>query len=300
MQDNTQYAQLLKAQGEYTIEVDGIFWYGYQGFMLPAYLPHCVPKISRDTALKVLKISKRPFVRWDESLNSCITTPWWYILKRGPWSIEGVSDKKKRWMIRKGKSNFEVRPIALEEVPEKCPVVAKRAASRYQGYSDVENAEILTLRTEAAKKVPGVLEYIGCFSENSLVSYSENYIQDNAVWMAIIRHNPEYLKHYSSYALMNGILEYYLNDKQMHYVLDGSRSIHHRTEFQDHLENVYGFTREYSRMNLVYAPLFGGVVRMIYPFRSYLFSMKTKWVNDILDKTCAIMLQESIRKACIP
>jgi hypothetical protein len=144
------------------------------------------------------------------------------------------------------------------------------------------------------------LEYIGCFSENSLVSYSENYIQDNAVWMAIIRHNPEYLKHYSSYALMNGILEYYLNDKQMHYVLDGSRSIHHRTEFQDHLENVYGFTREYSRMNLVYAPLFGGVVRMIYPFRSYLFSMKTKWVNDILDKTCAIMLQESIRKACIP
>lgn len=293
------YSSLLKSQGEYVLKVDGVYWYGYQGFMMPAYLPHCTPVISVDTARTVLKSSGRPFVRWNCGFGTDLQTSWWYILKRGPWSAESIGDKKKRWMIRKGKSKFQVRPMTLSEVLEKCPPVAQLAGRRYQGTKDLENRDILLQRVRAAEKNPGVLEYIGCFQGDTLVSYSENHLQCNAVWMAVIRHDPGHLKEYSSYALMDGILDYYLNQKRLEYVLDGSRSIHHRTEFQDHLESVYGFTREYAKLCVVYAPLFGGLVKLLYPFKDCLFGLQKKWTNGTLDNIGAVMQQESIRRQCL-
>ena len=53
------YAEFLKEKGDYVITVDEIDWYCYQGFMMPACLPHCVPEISEGTAKKVLKILDR-------------------------------------------------------------------------------------------------------------------------------------------------------------------------------------------------------------------------------------------------
>lgn len=293
-----RYAEILKAQGKYVLEVDGVQWYDYQGFLMPAYLPHCVPDFSVETARKALRISRRPFIRWDEGFGSVEQTPWWYVLKRGPWGIETIKDKKKRWMIRKGEKNFHVRPLSLEEVLTLCPRVAEMAQNRYQGSADIETTEILKMRAESARKINDTLEYIGCFKDDILVSYSENYIQENAVWLAVIRHDPEYLRQYSSYALMNGLLEYYLNMRQMDYVLDGSRSIHHRTEFQDHLESVYGFTKQYAKVNVVYSPLFGGAVRVVFPFRKILFSIAAKQVIHFVDNVCAVMRQESIQREC--
>lgn len=292
------FAEILKAQGEYVINVDGTDWYGYQGFMMPAYLPHCTPIIAQDTAKAILRISGRPFIRWNVGLGINKATPWWYILKRGTWDIDQVSNKKKRWMIRQGRKNFQVRPLTLDEVLKKCPDVAQSAAQRYQGPSNVENAEVFLTRVRAAEKIEGAMEYIGCFCEELLVSYSENYIQDNAVWLATIRHNPDFLQRYSSYALVDGILEYYLNNRKMDYVLDGSRSIHHRTGFQDHLESVFCFTREYSLLNVVYSKKFGGLLSVAYPFHKLFMTIHRKWVNSFFDNICAVLRQESIRRLC--
>ena len=144
--------------------------------------------------------------------------------------------------------------------------------------------------------MPGVLEYIGCFKEDKLVSYSENYIQSNAVWLAIIRHHPDYLKAYSSYGLMDGILEYYLNEKNFDYVLDGSRSIHHKTQIQDHLVKVFGFIKEYARLNILYSKKFGTVVKMAYPFRAFFNKLSEKTNSGLMDNISAVLKQESIRR----
>jgi len=296
--EQNNYALLLKEQGNYVLELDGVYWYEYQGFIMPAYLPHCQPKVSLETATRVLKISGRPFVRWDSDFNGVETSEWWYILKKGTWDIENVPDKKKRWMIKQGIKNFTTKPLTYEKVVKLCPDVASKAAERYKGRSIIETEDVLVKRTNAAKKVPGVLEYIGCFEGEKLVSFSENYIQDNAVWLAIIRHDPEYLKKYSSYGLMNGILEYYLNNKKFKYVLDGSRSIHHRTEFQEHLISVFGFTKEYAKLHIAYSGLFGILVNMAYPFRNFIWKLADKFHNSIFNNTSAVLKQEYIVQAC--
>jgi len=292
------YATILDEQGFYVINVEGVDWFEYQGFMMPAYLPHCVPVISKETALKVLRKSGKPFVRWDEAFNQTTYLQWWYILKRGRWNIADVKDKKKRWMIRQGKKNFTIRPLTYEETIVLCPEVAQVAAARYKGKAEIETVEILTKRTEAAKKVSGVLEYLGCFRDDELVSFSESYIQQNAVWLAIIRHDPKHLNKYSSYGFMDGILEYYLNEKNFDYVLDGSRSIHHKTQFQDYLIKVFGFSKEYARLNILYSKPFGTLVKMAYPFRNIFEKVSEKLNNNFIANISAVLKQEYIRRTC--
>jgi hypothetical protein len=293
------YVQLLKEQGNYVVTVEGIDWYEYSGFMIPAYLPHCCPVITQKVALEVLRESERPFVRWDTRFGQIENNEWWYVLKRRPWVIENVKDKKKRWMIKQGKKHFVVRPLTLDEVVSKCSKVAQLATKRYKGRTDVESQEVLEKRVQAAQKVPGVLEYIGCFHEDMLVSYSENYIQNNAVWLANMRHDPAFLNKYSSYGFLDGILDYYLNVKKMDYVLDGCRNIHHRTGFQDHLTKVFGFSKGYAILNVEYSSWFKMLVNMAYPFRGAVRFLCNKWVNSFLDNVGAVLKQEYIRRSCM-
>ena len=208
------YAQLLKEQGNYVINVDGVDWYDYGGFMIPAYLPHCCPSINPQIAKEVVRISGHHFARWESQFGKVESSEWWWVVKKGRWAVEDIKKKKKRWMIRQGKKNFNVRPLTFDEVLSQCHAVAKSATARYKGEAKVETREILEERVGAASRVPGVLEYIGCFHEDTLVSFSENYIQNNAVWLANMRHDPAFLNKYSSYGLLDEVLDYYLNAKK--------------------------------------------------------------------------------------
>jgi hypothetical protein len=293
-----RYMEFIKETGILTITVHGTDWCSYQGFMIPAYLPHCVPEITNEVAKEVLRVSGKPFVRWDEDFGEINNSQWWYILRKGPWNIANIGDKKKRWMIKQGKKAFNVRPLDFSEVVRLCPQVAKAAATRYKGQSDTETQEILEKRVAAGRKVPGVIEYLGCFYEGKLASFSENYIQENAVWMAVIRYDPEYLSMYSSYGFLDGILSYYLNERKMSFVLDGCRSIHHRTNFQEHLIRVFGFTKEYARLNILYSPAFGKTVKCSYPFRNFFWKGSEYFNNSFLDNVSAVLRQEQIRRSC--
>ncbi len=296
---DNKYAQLLKEQGNYLVTVEGVDWYDYSGFMLPAYLPHCCPRISPQVAKEVVRESGRPFVRWSTQFGEVENSDWWYVLKRGPWDVEDIKDKKKRWMIRQGKKHFSVRLLRFDEVIAKCPTVARLAAARYKGYTVVESEETLTRYVAAAEKIPGVLEYLGCFYGDTLVSFSENYMQDNAVWLANIRHDPAFLNKYSSYGFIDGILDYYLNQKKLDYVLDGCRSIHHRTHFQEHLIKAFDFIKEYAILNVKYSVKFGTAVKLAYPFKGIVCALSNKWTNPTLDNISAVLRQECTRRACM-
>jgi hypothetical protein len=106
------------------------------------------------------------------------------------------------------------------------------------------------------------------------------------------------LRKYSSYALVDGILDYYLNQKKMDYVLDGCRSIYHRTQFQEHLMKIFGFTKEHALLNVVYSARFGIAAKAAYPFRNIIWALRDKWTNDTLDKVGSVLRQEYIRRAC--
>jgi hypothetical protein len=296
--ENNKYAEFLKEQGICVIEVEDVCWYDDGGVMKPAYLPHCCPPVTREQALGVLGKAGRPLVWWDSQFGRVEKSEWWCVLKRGDWAIEKILDKKRRWMIRQGRKNFSVRPMSFDEVLEGCAEVAKLATLRYSLPTAIETQETFEKRVSAARKIPGVLEYIGCFQGDKLVSFAESCIQKNAVWLTSIRHNPAYLNQYSGYGLMDGVLRYYLNERKTTYVLDGWRSIHHRTEIQEHLIKVFGFTKEYAIFNVVYSDCFALAVKMAYPLRRIVWALLNKWTNRTLDKVGAVFRAEYIRRAC--
>lgn len=292
-----RYAEVLKEQGRQVITVKGIDWYEYSGFMMPAYLPHCCPEIGPELAAEVLRISGKPFARWDCKFGQVEGTAWWYVIRKGGWSLEQCS-RNTRSKIRRGRKHFCARALCPEEVLRLGYDVCKRAEKRYEKGGFVAPRAAYERKVQAAEKISGTLEFFGVFSGKDLVGYSENYVQDNAAFWENIWYHPDYLRKYSSYVLIDEMLSHYLNDRGFAYVSDGCRSISHRTNVQDYFMNVFGFVKEYALLNVVYSATFRMMVRAAYPFRNAVWFLGDRLVNNLLDNVGGVLRQEYIRRAC--
>lgn len=292
------YAEFLREQGDDVLNIDGIDWWGYSGFLMPAYLPHKIPEITLENANEALRVSGRPFVRWETNFDSLgRPSEWWHVLKRGRWDLSQITSKKRRYLIRQGRKNFQVRVMEENEILELAPLVAQAAINRYEGFAAPEDKALFYRRLEAGRRVPGVLEYVGCFQGSRLVSWAENHLHGGGVWMTTIRHDPNFLNLSSSYALVDGLLEIYLNQSRADYVLDGCRNIHHRTEFQAQLEKAFAFERVFSKLNVAYGQAFGLGVRAASPFSGIVFALTAKHSGRVIDNVAAVLRQEAIRRS---
>jgi hypothetical protein len=295
--NNNMYAHLLKEQGNYVIKVGDIYWQDYGGFMMPAYLPHCCPDMSEEVAREVVSESGRPFARWHSRYGMVENSEWWYIIRKGTWSLEQCSANT-RSKIRRGYKRLETRLISPDELLSAGYEVCAKAVTRYGKKEFLPSRKVFEKKIEAAKIVPGVLEFFAVFSGDRLVGYSENYIQDDAVFWESIWYDPAFLSAYSSYVLTAEMLKHYLNERHFRYALDGSRSIYHKSEVQEYFVRTFGFTKEYALLNIVYSPGFAAGVKTAYPFRDAIWALNRRWKNSTLDKISGILRQEDIRRAC--
>lgn len=124
-----------------------------------------------------------------------------------------------------------------------------------------------------------------------MAGYCQCIVEGSNVATSIIKYDPNYLKYYSSYALMDAILSYYVRERNM-MVSNGTRAIAHDTNIQDYLLK-FGFRREYCRLNVFYQPLVGMAVKVLYPFRRFLKLMPD---DSLKHKVEAVLYQEQLRR----
>ena len=290
-----RYAQILKAQGVYVITIDCVDWYEYGGFMMPAYLPHCCPDINSEMARKAVLISGKPFARWHSLYGLVENSEWWYILRKEAWSLDQCSANT-RSKIRRGCKQLESRLLNPAELQEAAYDVCIKAVARYGHKEFLPSREAFEKKIKAAAAMPETLEFFGVFSGGRLVGFSENYIQDNAVFCESIWYDPAFLPVYSSYVLTAETLKNYLNERRFKYVLDGCRSLYHRSEIQDYLIQTFGFTKEYALLNVAYRPVFGANMKTAYAAKGPIWHLNRIWKNNALDKVGGILKQEYIRR----
>ena len=72
--------------------------------------------------------------------------------------------------------------------------------------------------------------------------------------------------------------EYYLKEKGLKYVSDGSRSITKHSNIQNFLINNFKFRRAYTNLKIYYKPLVKIAVIILYPFRFLIPQSKIKSV----------------------
>lgn len=96
-------------------------------------------------------------------------------------------------------------------------------------------------------------------------------------------------------AICNQILKDLEEDlsRNVFFISDGARNLFHQTHFQDYLQKYFGFRKAYCRLNVVYRPLFGFLVKMLYPMRSFFRKLD---VNKYVHMVNAVLLAEEISR----
>lgn len=296
IRDIDQLAEFMRLAGAKVIDIDGVYWYEYSGFMIPAYLPHCTPQISSLSAKKVVKATGYPFVRWTSNFGTTEDNEWWHVIHEGPYSIEQCKSKT-RWQINKGKKTLLARRLIAEEVLDSGYDVCKRAVERFDDRSFLPTEAKFKQRVRAAVHVPGVMEYFGVFSGEKLVALAENIVQYNAVFWETIWYDPEFIGNHSSYVLTDFMLNHYLNERKFNYVSDGNRSIYHQTNVQEHYISKFNFKKKYAVLNVEYNSLLKFIIFLFYPAKNIFFYLNEKLGVGYLKKISGLLIQEEIHRS---
>ncbi|OQA66627.1 MAG: hypothetical protein BWY36_00870 [Candidatus Diapherotrites archaeon ADurb.Bin253] len=273
--------------------VDDFPWRKYQGGLEPAIFgPYEPPEFSLTDIKELIKISHSPFVRWTSNFTDK-PTEWWLVNCKRQIKLENLSPTQ-RSKIRRGLKNCDVKKITPQWLSENGYECYKSAFRRYKG--TIPSNERQWKRGLEIKSKYTCFEFWGVFIKEKLIGYSECIVLNDIISTSVIKYNPDYLKYYPSYALTYTILDYYLNQKNYELISNGTRSISHDTQIQKFLEK-FGFDKQYCKLNVLYSPVFGFLVKITYTFRD-LFNFLYKIIpNNLLHKIIVILRQEKIRRS---
>ena len=88
---------------------------------------------------------------------------------------------------------------------------------------------------------------------------------------------------YPMYGLIYEMNRYYLEERKMSFVCDGTRSIIEHSNIQPFLEEKFKFRKAYCELQVFYKPWLGLAVKVLFPFR--------RWIKN--KKVAAILRQEA-------
>ena len=225
-------------------------------------------------------------------------TGWWYIIKDTPYDISALNAKK-RWTVKQGEKNFDVKIIEPLEYSKELFDVAVAAFSAYpKKYRPTlvyeEYCNDVNTWLEKGMKV------YGAFSKETdkLAGYAVLGYNKDCIDLNILKTNPAYEKKQVNAGLLYKIMLDFNELKQSptavehnYYICNGSRSILHETHFDDYLEKYFGFRKVYCNLHIEYNPKYRGLIKFLYIFRG-LFK-KFDFINKV-HQLNGVLLMESI------
>ena len=226
-------------------------WRRYNYGVFPNIAPDLEISESTEEIKSLINIRKRNFyVRWTTNFDCENETSFWYIIKD---NFDGFNElsANTRSKVRRGLKKCMVRKITLEELKESGYSVYQSA---YLGYSKSSSYLDEGKFKEGVNNLSSDYELWGVFFQetNKLVAYSQNRLYSKSCEYRVIKLNPDYLKYYTSYALIFKMNEHYLLEKKLKYVNDDARNISHQTNIQDFLEQKFKFRKAYCKLHVEY------------------------------------------------
>ena len=283
----SSYELWLNKQGPTLIEGGGCLWRNYRRALLSARATVFHPNISTCEAKKLLRSSGALFMRYTK-LSDGREGPWWWVVCDS-YDLNRLPSKIRN-QVNRGRRNCVVRQVDaiwLSEHGYECYF------SAHQRYKYTSLLSRVDFQAVLLKKTTGPFEFWAIFVGDSLAGYIECIIENDQVTTNIAKFDPKYFKMYTSYALISHIQEYYVQIRKM--VLDnGNRSISHDTLFQELLIKL-GYRKVYGNLIIVYKPIFGAAVNLLYPIRG-LFMKFGKF--DPFPQLRSILFQEQIHRIC--
>lgn len=197
-------------------------------------------------------------------------TSFWFVIKD---KIEDISElpESTRKKIRRSLKIYDFKKVSLDELETFGYDIVLSAEKAYKGkrkhttpndfrvligeYKKQNNKECWCVENKMTGEIVA-------FSVNTIKEDSCEY--DNAKCKSEALHDCSQ-PYYGLFYVMN---KYYLGEKKMRYVSDGSRTITEHSNIQDYLVYNFRFRKAYCKLKVYYKWWFGVVVRLLYPFRN--------------------------------
>ena len=254
-------------------------WKKYNGALIPEVPPHL--KIDTDLVLIKEKIiqERAYFARWVSDFDKKKESNFWYLINDKALKLEDYSVNT-RSKIRRGFKSFEVKMINKKILIESGFNVYEAAFKRYKTINNPMSRDQFIHFINSLEKS---WEFWGVFDKknNVLVAYSQNKVVNNQCYYSTIKFHVDYLKKYPSYVLYYTMNNYYLNNLNLSYVNEGTRSILHETNVQSFLIDKFRFRKAYCKLHIEYHPLIKPVIYLLYPLRTLFSKSRIKLIKKI-------------------
>ena len=209
-------------------------------------------------------------------------TDFWYIIKDKFGGFKELSSNERNKLRRSFKS-FEYKLVDKELIKEKaCPIIK----ATFKDYKVTDRAMNESVFDEYLVHCSSNnYDYWGAFnkSTNELVGFCAVHVWENSCEYGIIGFEPEY-KHnatYPYYGFFYKMTEYYLTEKKLKYVVDGTRSVTEHSNIQPFLEQNLKFRKAYCKLKVYYSWWFGIIVRVLFPFRNIIPNRNVRAVLEM-------------------
>lgn len=256
-------------------------WKYYNHAIIPMCEPHEIPDLEAIRDGKVWKMENKPLlIRWTEDWDCGHETRFWYCIKDNGFDISSLKSKR-RYEIKKGIKNFDVRIINPEKYKEDLFNVAEAAFSVYP-----EKYRPKLVKDKFFEEIStwNGTDVFGAFStqDGKLCGYAQLVRGIRAINFNIQKTIPACEGDAINAAIVMAIVDYYMPDiEKGYYIVDGARPASHETHFQDYLEKYFGFRKAYCTLCVKYKWWVGTVVKMLYPFRNSIERMEIPVAHNI-------------------
>ena len=267
-----------------------IEWKKYNGALIPQQPPHLEIEVHRSIMKQRIKEEHSFFARWVSEFDREKKSNFWYIINDKCLELEDYSVNT-RSKIRRGLKELVVKKINKKDVLEQGYSVYISAFKRYKTINKpMLHNEFLNY----IEDLDNLWEYWGVYTikDNLLIAYSQNKVVYNQCNYSTIKFHVDYLKKYSSYVLYYTMNRYYLKERNLSYVNEGTRSILHKTNVQSFLIEKFKFRKAYCKLHIQYHPLVNIIIFILFPFR--LLIIKSN--NRLLHKIGVVLMQEEYHK----
>lgn len=271
---------------------NNIEWLNYQGVLIPNVPPHISITLSRSDINTLLKQSNAYFIRWNSNWDCKTPTEFWHVIKDSKPSLESLSSNT-RHNVRRGLKRCQFKKTTVDALIKEGYNVYLQAFNQYQTFITPQTKVEFIENLQSLSRKSGWEFWEARNADGQLIAYSINLVRDHVCEYKTTKFDPDFSNNYTSEGLFYTMNDYYLNELQLTYIDDGSRSLSHQTNIQDYFINKFGFRKAYCKMNIAYAFKTKLAVTLLYPFKPLLEKMS----SGVIQKIVVLLKHEEIRRS---
>ena len=212
----------------------------------------------------------------------------WYVIKDKFGGMEELSAKMRN-QVKRCFRKMRVEKISDERLIQEGYEVYCQACEGYRIKAQPPTRQEFEDRIRYGQEN----EFWGVFEleTDKLVAFCMNLVTEEKADYKTMKAIPEWQQQYAYYGLLYEMNRYYLEERKLKYVTDGTRSVTEHSKIQPFLINKLRFRRAYCQMEMHYVWWLWIVIHLLFPFRK-LFPQGGR-VRGLLN-------QESMTRSALP